>query len=74
MYLASVQTAVPADPDLLSPDMRVAVVEDLLWSIDALEWANRRPAVWRLRERASWREEGNVLADKQDRIRQLAGR
>ncbi|MCE7004654.1 hypothetical protein LWC34_17745 [Kibdelosporangium philippinense] len=74
MYLASVRMLVPGDLDLLSPDMRVAVVEDLLWSIEALRWVDRKPRAWHRRARAQWRDEGNALADKLDRIRHLAGR
>ncbi|GAB3899825.1 hypothetical protein GCM10029964_086280 [Kibdelosporangium lantanae] len=33
MYLASLSRTVPAHPDLLTPDMRVVLVEDLLWEL-----------------------------------------
>lgn len=73
MYLASLGRTVPAHPDLLSPDMRVVLVEDLLWSIESEESARRKPAPWRRRVRASWRAEGAALAEKRARIQMLAG-
>lgn len=33
MYLASLSRTVPAHPDLLTPDMRVVLVKDLLWEL-----------------------------------------
>jgi hypothetical protein len=73
MYLASLGRTVPAHPDLLTPDMRVVLVEDLLWSIESEEWSRRRPMPWRRRARASWRAEGVALAEKRERIQTLAG-
>ena len=73
MYLASVRMTVPAHPDLLTPDMRVAVVEDLLWSVESEQWAKWKPFVWQRRARAAWRARGAVLAEKRKRIQALAG-
>lgn len=71
MYLASVRMTVPAHPDLLSPGMRVAVVEDLLWSVESEQWAKHRPFVWRRKARAAWRAEGAALSAKRERIQAL---
>jgi len=73
MYLASLRRTVPAHPDLLTPDMRVVLVEDLLWSIESEAWARRKPVPWRRRARALWRAEGAALTEKRARIQTLAG-
>ncbi len=73
MYLASLRRTVPADPNLLTPGMRVAMVEDLWWSIQMQVWTAAKPPLWQRGARALWRVQGQELAEKQQRIRALAG-
>jgi hypothetical protein len=67
----SVGVRLPFDGHLLDPTMRVMVVEDACWRATTEYWRSRRPAPWRLRDRARWRAEGVALREKRDRIRSL---
>jgi hypothetical protein len=68
MYLRSIRATVPVDPDLLSPQLRVAMVEDLWWCIESEAWSARRPHWWHQHEHARWRAYGRALDEKRKRI------
>lgn len=72
LYLGSVDQCV-ATRDLDRPEVAVLVVEDLCWRIAVEGWHRRKPMPWRRRARAAWRQEGDVLRAKQDRIVEMAG-
>jgi hypothetical protein len=57
---------------LNSPSAAVLAVEDLCWEAAVEDWKHRRPSRWRLRARADWEAEGELLAAKADRLRHLA--
>lgn len=72
MRLQAVGRTVPADLDLLTPTMRVVVIEDLCWALEREAWLARRPAWWRLSARRAWADEQAALDAKQQRLRDLA--
>lgn len=72
MRLQAVERTVPADLDLLSPTMRVVVIEDLCWAMEREAWLDRRPAWWQFAARHAWAAEAAALDAKQQRVRELA--
>ncbi|HEX5401618.1 MAG TPA: hypothetical protein VFX16_04870 [Pseudonocardiaceae bacterium] len=71
LQLQALGMTVAADLDLLTPTMRVVVVEDLCWALAREAWLARRPAWWRRAARRAWAEEEAVLDAKQRRLREL---
>lgn len=71
LRLTTVELTVPADPDLLTPGMRVALVEDACWALAHDWWTERRPPKWHRRERAAWEAERQRLEAKRERVRAL---
>ena len=67
--LKAVNLTVPVDLGLLTPTMRMVVVEDMCWDLAREAWRARRPPLWRRARRRAWRAEGAVLDAKRDRIR-----
>lgn len=67
--LKAVNLTVPADLGLVSPTMRMIVVEDMCWDLAREAWRARRPPLWCRARRRAWRAEGAVLDAKRDRIR-----
>jgi hypothetical protein len=72
LRLHALPTSVPADLDLLTPTMRVVVIEDLCWALTRDAWLARRPRWWRLAARQAWAAGRTALAAKQQRLRELA--
>ncbi|HYS37724.1 MAG TPA: hypothetical protein VEO01_19075 [Pseudonocardiaceae bacterium] len=72
LRLQAVPACVPADLDLLTPTMRVVVVEDLCWALARHAWLERRPYWWRPAARRTWATERTALDAKQERLRELA--
>jgi hypothetical protein len=68
MPMSSVNLTVAADPRLLSPTMRVAVIEDLCWAIAQADWEARRPSWWRRSAWRAWQRERAALDDKRGRV------
>jgi len=71
LSLQAVPMCVPADMTLLTPTMRVAVVEDACWALAVAAWRERKPFWWRPSARRVWVAEGRALAAKRDRVRAL---
>jgi hypothetical protein len=67
-----VPACVAADLDLLTPTMRVVVVEDLCWALARHAWLERQPRWWRPAARRTWATERTALDAKQERLRELA--
>lgn len=64
--------SVAADLDLLTPTMRVVVIEDLCWAMAREAWLARRPGWWRFPARRAWAAEEAALDAKRDRLRDMA--
>lgn len=71
MPLSAVDVRVTADPRLMSPTMRVAVIEDLCWAIADADWQDRKPPFWRRRAYRDWKAEQAALDDKRARVAAL---
>jgi hypothetical protein len=71
LTLQTVPVSVPADLTLLTPTMRVAVVEDACWALAVAGWRERKPFWWRPAARRAWAAEGRTLHAKRDRVRAL---
>jgi hypothetical protein len=71
MPLSAMGVTAPADLRLVTPTMRVAVIEDLCWAIARADWLARRPPRWRWTARRGWRAEQVALNDKRGRIADL---
>lgn len=71
LRLTTVELTVAADPGLLSPGMRVALVEDTCWAFAHESWTAQRPPWWHRREHAAWQAELQRLEAKRERIRTL---
>jgi hypothetical protein len=63
---------VPANLDLLTPTMRIVVIEDLCWAMEREAWLARRPRWWRFASRRAWAAEEAPLDAKQERLRDMA--
>ena len=72
LRLSTVPMCVPADLDLVTPTMRVVVVEDACWALAMDSWRERAPHRWRWAERRAWAAEGRTLDAKRERLRALA--
>jgi hypothetical protein len=55
-----------------SPSVVALAVEDLCWQAATDDWKRRRPHRWQSRAREDWLAEGESLAAKADRLRELA--
>jgi len=71
LSLQAVPMCVPADLTLLTPTMRVAVVEDACWALAMHVWRERKPFRWRTAARREWAAERRTLDTKRDRIHAL---
>ena len=71
LSLQAVPMHVPADMTMLTPTMRVAVVEDACWALARDAWHEHKPFWWRSAARRAWAAEGRALDAKRDRVRAL---
>lgn len=71
MTMSAVDRTTAADLGLLSPTMRVAVIEDLCWAMSRAGWLARRPRWWRRTALRAWRAEEAVLDNKRGRVAEL---
>jgi hypothetical protein len=73
VYLESVDRCT-AIVDFNEHQVAALIIDDLCWSIATSDWATRRPPLWRRKNRAAWRAEGELLHTTRHGLRRTADR
>ena len=68
MRFDAVDVDVPVALDLLSPTMKLAVIEDVCWAAGREAWLAHKPRFWQRKARHEWHVEGEQLDAKRQRV------